>query len=169
MSIELLKKRAKESNIVETLPRWVTAKNQTHSLYESMRLLEKEKKAHIKSASTKTLFKKKSSYQISVSELSRATGLANPTISHTSAYSKELMLTLNSINNDLAKKRETKIKKIESRMKKGVQAGTKNEITDKLKETKNQLDYLSKLNAAEQVTELVDKLSLPIKRKLGLN
>lgn len=169
MSIELLKARVEKLENINNVPDWVSSNNRTHDIYNHMCKLETERESNIKSAIKKCQLKKKSSYQISVSELSRLTGLSNPTISHTSAYSERLMLTLNKINDDLARKMQSRIKKIEARLKSGVQASTKSNVIEKLRKTEKSLLGLEKLNAAEQVSSLVERLSLPVKRTLGLD
>jgi len=169
MSIQLIKERAKRLEQPIVKPDWVSNKNRTSEIYTCMCDLENEKRLFIKAASKKSQFKKKSNYQILISEISRRTGLSNPTIGHTSAYSKDLVITLKKMNNGLYAKMELRLKKIEAKAKKGIQAGTKDEAIEKLRETEKQLKAISNLNASQQVSELVSALSLPIKRKLGLD
>ena len=169
MSLKLIKDRAKNIEQPINTPHWVSDKNRTSEIYACMLGLENEKRIFIKAASKKTQFKKKSNYQILISEISRKTGLSNPTIGHTSAYSKSLVITLQEMNNALYSRMVKRVKKIEAKSKQGVRAGTKDEAISKLREAKKQLKVLNELNASEQVSELVSALSLPIRRKLGLD
>lgn len=169
MSIQLIKKQAKRIKQPEDVPNWVSSKNRTSEIYACMCNLENEKRLFIKNSSKKAQFKKKSNYQILISEISRRTGLSNPTIGHTSAYSKDLVITLQRMNDVLYSRMIKRVKKIEAKSKKGVQAGTKDEVICKLREANRQLKILNEHNASEQVSELVSALSLPIKRKLGLD
>ncbi len=169
MSIELLKKQAEKNLDCSTdHPHWVSKSNKTHLIYQSMINLSKKKRTYIFKAKNKQEFKKKSNYQISVSELARDTGMANTTISHTSAYSKGLMLTLKDHNEQLLKQVNNRTNLLQKRQQRGLKASKKDNILAKLRKTEKELQYVKKLNASDQVIELVNGLSLPVKRKLGL-
>lgn len=168
MSLLLLKEQAEKAGQTLDIPKWVSTKNKTYEIYQSALSIFSDKEAFISQQKNLTGFKKKSNYQISISELARTVNLADTTLAHTSAYSKELKIYIDGLNANLNKLKENKCKLIVKRKSQGSRAKNKDEVLQRLKKVESELKLAKALNASEQVSQLLNGMSLPVRRKLGL-
>jgi hypothetical protein len=169
MSLDVLKKLAKSNKDNVALPFWVSIKNLSLPAYECINKLKTERLEYISRHNKSINYKKKSLYQISASEVARAIGAATTTLISTSAYSAELKLYLERINNDLQKEKELRLSKHQKTLSAGMKQRKKDEIAKELQVTRDELINLKKQHAEKQLITILNNLSLPVKQKLGIN
>jgi len=169
MSLNSLKQHALNHKNNLVLPDWVSPSNSTLIIFKAINKLKESKLQFISIHTRAKDYKKKSNYQIQVSEVSRKTQMANTTITHTSKYSPDVRRYLDDINDLLIAEKNRKLDRIKKTRQAGTQQKRKDEIKKELQKTRKELCEAKERNATEQAQHVLSTLPLPIKRQLGLN
>lgn len=169
MSLRILKKLANDGAKNTPLPTWVSGRNLSLRAYECINKLNLERLKYISTHNKLSDYKKKNVYQISASEVARTIKAATPTLISTSAYSSALSDYLRSINKELEKEKELKLSKHRKTLSSGMKQRKKDEITNELQIVRSELERLKKQNTEDQIKRVLETLSLPVKRKLGID
>jgi len=169
LSLNNLKRRAKAATNNTPLPNWVSSKNISLIAYESINKLRDERLKYIAVHNQAKDYKKKTFYHISASEVARSINVATTTLISTSKYSVDLKGYLEEINQLLENAKEKKLETHCKTLSAGTKQHKKDEILQELQSTRAELEELKKRNATEQAKNILAVLSLPIKRKLGMD
>lgn len=147
----------------EKLPAWVSPKNSSQKAYEAIQNLKKAKKKYIRRHNLKSHYVKKSNYLIQKSEVARLVGAKPQPLFNSCAYSESLSHHFIEVNLQLQNAQEKRIKN-----KGGLRQKKKDELVKDLQLLqKKEKDLL--VETVEAVYEkTLNKLSLPVRRKLGL-
>lgn len=169
MSLSILKAKAAKQVKIQKLPDWVSKKNTTFKIYTCINDLVDEKLEFIKTHKTISNYKRKKDYLIIPSEVARLAGIAATTLTVTSKYSKDVKSYIEQVNQDLIIKKDFIIKSRKNVLSSGSKQKKKSDLLIELKAIRSELDKIRKENAVDQVTEVLQNLSLPIKRHIGLD
>lgn len=167
--LEILELKAKEARQKIQIPSWVSDKNITLNAYNVTMNLMEEKKLYIKSKKNISDFKVGKHYQISASEIARKLGVSTSTITSKSSYSKDLYDFIKEKNLELKEEMGKVLDRHQKTLGAGVKQRKKDAILLELKSVKNELEILRKLNAVDQVKNILNAIPLPVKRKLGID
>ena len=157
------------NNIEVKLPEWVSTDNASYKAYNEINKTYKQKCIFIKKCKEISGLNLKGDYQITASKIATSIGISNPTLLHTSSYSDEVRKLLSHLNDKLILLKEDKIAEIKIKSNAGLKAKKKDYILDSLRQKDKELEYYKQLNATQQVDKLLSELSLPVKRKLGID
>lgn len=145
-------------------PNWVSDSNSSGAAYEAIQSLYQQKLRYIRQHSKKTDFIKKSTYEISKSEVARVVGAKMQAIFHSVNYASALKKELAEKNDKLLKSKESKLASRYS----GEKGKTKDELIQKVRKL-NAKDKLISKTTTDKVFELtLEKLPLDVKRNLKL-
>ncbi|WP_144392761.1 hypothetical protein [Pleionea sediminis] len=168
-ALDLINLKASKKSKVNRIPNWASDKNISLKAFHFIIEQKDEKLRYIKIHSLRKHYKRKSNYQIFASEVARHVGVKPTTLTSSSSYSAELKKFLLDVNKHLVDEMDKKLLTHDRTMSKGINQHPKADVLKELKHYKRQLSTLRSENALEQVNLMVSKLSLPVKRKLGLN
>lgn len=145
-------------------PSWVSAKNRSLAAYEAIQRLYEIKKSYIKGHSKEKDFKLKKHWSITREEVAKEGCIPNaqPVFNNT-AYSAHLTSYLKTVNKDLKKKKEERLKNPRD-----LKAKKKADIMDELTTAKNKITKMEAVNIDELFTKTLNSLPLDVKRKLEL-
>lgn len=143
---------------------WVSNSNSSGAAYEAIQALYKQKLRYIRQHTKKTDFRKKSTYEISKSEVARVLGVTPNSIFHSVNYAPKLTVELGDKNDKLLKSKESKL----ARLFTGEKAKTKDELIQKVRELKARDKLLSKTTTDEVLELTLQRLPLDVKRNLKL-
>ena len=147
------------------LPNWVSEKNSSKKAFLAIQTLYKKKLEYISKHSKKEHFNRKSTYQISKSAVARFIGKSKPNaIFHTVDYAVHLTSELREKNEALFKSYQKAIRV----NKKGKQGYTKQKLVRVLQETEQELKVISEQTLEEVLERSIERLSMPVRRQLGL-
>jgi len=149
-------------------PHWVSEKNASLRAWQSVEFLKKQKLLYIKAHSKPTHFKKKQSYFISGSEIAKALKVNRSTLMHSSAYSAAFVAYLGIVNTELANTKTQMLENTREKASRGPIDINKKDLLKTTLELKKQLADLKQQNSHELVRLAFNQLSLPIKKKLGI-
>ena len=131
----------------------------------AIQTLYKKKLEYISKHSKKEHFNRKSTYQISKSAVARFIGKSKPNaIFHTVDYAVHLTSELQEKNEALFKSYQKAIRV----NKKGKQGYTKQKLVRVLQETEQELKVISEQTLEEVLERSIERLSMPVRRQLGL-
>lgn len=145
-------------------PNWVSDANSSGAAYEAIQSLYQQKLRYIRQHSKKTDFIKKSTYEISKSEVARTVGVKMQAIFHSVNYASALQKELAEKNEKLLKSKESKLASRYS----GEKGKTKDELIRKVKELKARDKMLSKTTTDEVLERTLQRLPFDVKHKLKL-
>jgi len=148
---------------LENLPAWANSKNSSQKAYEAIEKLKKSKKKYIRGHHLKSQYVKKSNYLIQKSEVARLVGAKPQPLFNSCAYSESLSRYFMEVNEQLEGAKERRIKS-----KGGLRQKKKDELVKDLQLLqKKEKDLL--VETVDAIYEkTLNKLSLPVRRKLGL-
>ncbi len=146
------------------LPNWVSDANSSGAAYEAIQNLYQQKLRYIRQHSKKTDFIKKSTYEISKSEVARIAGVKMQAIFHSVNYASALQKELAEKNDMLLKSKESKLASRYS----GEKGKTKDELIRKVRELKVRDKLISKTTTDEVLELTLQRLPLDVKHKLKL-
>lgn len=147
----------------EKLPNWVNPKNSSQKAYEAIESLKEVKQQFIRKHGLKSHYQKKSSYQISKTEVANLAGAKSQPLFNSCAYSESLTRHLDTVNNELDEYRQRRIKS-----KGGLRQKKKDELVKELQESKINNDQLLKNTVDELFEKTINHLPLDVRRKLGI-
>lgn len=148
----------------EQLPNWVNAKNSSQKAYEAIESLKEFKQQYIRKHSLKSHYQKKSSYQISKTEVANLAGAKSQPLFNSCTYSESLKRHLDTVNNELDEYRERRIKSKGG----GLRQKKKEELLKELQQSKINNDQLLKNTVDELFEKTMNHLPLDVRRKLGI-
>ncbi|WAK04345.1 hypothetical protein [Methylobacter sp. YRD-M1] len=169
MSIDMLKRLAKQEKTTAKIPEWVSEKNASFRAYECINRLKELRVKYISLHSQPKDFIKKGAYQITASEIAREISIAKTTLIVSSAYSSALKKYLAEVNEELEQLKDRKLDGYKRRQSGGVRQRKKDEIAEELMKTRTKLDEVTKRNAVAQIEVVLAALPLPIKHQLGMS
>lgn len=160
---EFLDKDALEASTAQPVrPNWISDSNSSGAAYEAIQSLYQQKLRYIRQHSKKTDFLKKSTYEISKSEVARVVGVKMQAIFHSVNYSGALQKELAEKNDKLLKSKESKLASRYT----GEKGKTKDELIQKVWELKARDKLLSKTTTDEVLELTLQCLPLDVKRNL---
>lgn len=146
------------------LPNWVSDSNSSLAAYQAIGSLYKEKIRYIRLHNKKSHYTKKSSYQISKSEVARAAGLAKPNaIFHSVDYAVNLTKELNDKNSLLAASKEKALRTRSS----SIKDLSKKELQSELR-GRERYKEIAELKADEVLALTLERLPPSVKKQLHL-
>lgn len=169
MSIDMLKRLAKQEKSAAEIPEWASEKNASFRAYECINRLKELRVKYIFLHNRPKDFIKKGDYQITASEVAREISIAKTTLIVSSTYSPSLKKYLAEVNEELEQLKDRKLDGYKRRQSGGVLQKKKDEIAEELQKTRAKLDEVTKRNAVAQVEAVLAALPLPIKHQLGIN
>lgn len=148
---------------VDVLPEWVNPQNSSYKAYQEVEKLKRLKKKYIRRHNLKSQYVKKSNYLIQKSEVARLVGVKPQPLFNSCAYSESLSRYLAEINEQLEIAKENRIKS-----KGGLRQKKKEDLVKDLQllQKKEEDLLIETVDAVYEKT--LNKLSLPMRRKLGL-
>lgn len=146
------------------LPSWVSESNSSLKAYEAINVLKEEKKRYIKRHGLKSQYIKKSCYQITKAEVARMVGAKPQPLFFSNAYSAALTRYFDDTNNKLEEAKQRKIAKNKA----GLRAKHKDVLVKELQIEKKEKEDLLVETVDAVFERTLSKLSLDVKRKLGL-
>lgn len=162
---EFLDEGALEASTVQPLrPHWVSNSNSSGAAYEAIQMLYQQKLRYIHQHSKKTDFIKKSTYEISKTEVARVVGKSMQPLFNSVNYAKELLDEFNDKNEKLLKSKESKLASRST----GEKGKTKDELIQKVRGLKTRNKLISKTTTDEVLELTLQRLSLDVKRNLKL-
>lgn len=148
----------------DALPTWVSRANSSYFAYHAILKLKQQKKAYIKKHSLRSQYTKKSSYQISKSEVALIVKKNAQPLFNSNSYSKELVTFFDDVNSELKEKKEQRINKSKR--------GLRNKLKEDLVNEHQQLiksHHESQVKLIDEVYQkVIDNMPLDVKRKLRL-
>ena len=145
-------------------PSWVSAKNASLAAYEAIQTLYKIKKSYIKGHSREKDFKLKKHWAITKEEVAKEGCIPNAQpVFNNNAYSADLTAYIKTVNKDLKKKKEERLKNPRD-----LKAKKKADIMDELNTANNKIKKMEAVNIDELFTKTLNSLPLDVKRKLEL-
>ncbi len=153
-----------ESTAKPIRPNWVSDSNSSGAAYEAILSLYQQKLRYIRQHSKKTDFIKKSTYEISKSEVARVAGVQMQAIFHSVNYASALQKELAEKNDKLLKSKESKLASSYS----GEKGKTKDELIQKVRELKARDKLLSKTTTDVVLELTLQRIPLDVKRNLKL-
>lgn len=173
MVMEYMKQRLREQDIRDSAtkspPQWVNARNASLKAWECVELLKKERLLFIQTHSRLSDYKKKSHYQIKASEVARSLGISRATLMHTSSYSNNFSAHLQKVNEDLDAAKEKAVNNASKSNSRGSIRSSKDDLLIRNRELKRRINELEVEKTERLVDVALEKLPLPIRRKLGLS
>lgn len=154
----------KESAAQPVRPNWVSDSNSSGAAYQAIQSLYQQKLRYIHQHSKKTDFIKKSTYEISKSEVARVVGVKMQAIFHSVNYASALQKELTDKNDKLLKSKESK----QASRYAGEKGKTKDELIQKVRELKARDKLISKTTTDEVLELTLQRLPLDVKRNLKL-
>lgn len=145
-------------------PNWVSDSNSSGAAYEAIQSLYQQKLRYIRQHSKKTDFIKKSTYEISKSEVARMVDVKMQAIFHSVNYANALQKELAEKNDKLLKSKESKLASRYA----GEKGKTKDELIQKVRELKARDMLISKTTTDEVLELTLKRLPLDVKRNLKL-
>lgn len=145
-------------------PNWVSDSNSSGAAYEAIQSLYQQKLRYIRQHSKKTDFIKKSTYEISKSEVARLVGVKMQAIFHSVNYASALQKELAEKNDKLLKSMDSKLASRYS----GEKGKTKDELIQKVRELKARDKLLSKTTTDVVLELTLQRIPLDVKRNLKL-
>lgn len=153
-----------ESTAKPIRPNWVSDSNSSGAAYEAIQSLYQQKLRYIRQHGKKTDFIKKSTFEISKSEVARVVGVKMQAIFHSVNYASALQKELVEKNDKLLKIKDAKLASRYS----GEKGKTKDELIQKVRELKARDKLLSKTTTDEVLELTLQRLPLDVKRNLKL-
>ena len=173
MSLDLIKLQEEHEKLQnpDKLPEWVNTKNASFSAWRYLDEQKDERLNYINSHKKISDFKKKSLWQISVSEVARAISVSSVTLDPQkgSRWAVGFRDELATINDELAQAKNKRLNTYKKNKAKGVARSSNNELLLKCQKLEKELQEEKQKNADQQWFKRVSKLSLPVKQILGLN
>lgn len=145
-------------------PNWVSDSNSSGAAYEAIQSLYQQKLRYIRQHSKKTDFIKKSTYEISKSEVARMVDVKMQAIFHSVNYASALQKELAEKNDKLLKSKEIKLASRYA----GKKGKTKDELIQKVRQLKARDKLISKTTTDEVLELTLKRLPLDVKRNLKL-
>ena len=152
------------STLQPARPNWVSDSNSSSAAYEAIKSLYQQKLRYIRQHSKKTDFIKKSTFEISKSEVARVAGVKMQAIFHSVNYANALQKELTEKNDKLLKSKESKLASRYA----GEKGKTKDELIRKVRELKARDKLISKTTTDEVLELTLKRLPLDVKRTLKL-
>ncbi|WP_114325131.1 hypothetical protein [Candidatus Colwellia aromaticivorans] len=160
--LDILNKEV-NSNIKEGVPDWVSEKNASLKAYNIINELKLEKLTFIKKHSKVTDYRKKGNYQIKIQDIVRQMKEGRTGVFQSNSYSTDLKKYFKEINDELEKKMNARIKK-----KGGLLAKNKITIVKKAQSLQQEYDELKDKKLSEFYDDLIGKMPIKDKLKLGI-
>ncbi len=143
---------------------WVEFHATAKKAFDAINELKKVKLRYIKGHTKKAHFQKKYLWMISKAEVAKMVGVKPQPLFNSNSFSKGLSKYFHETAIHLEKEAE----KQTCTEKKGLQHRSKSELKESTKTLGQELDKLQKNNCEQLFQNLLDKMPLDIKRKLGL-
>ena len=121
------------------------------------------KKQYIRKHGLKSHYKKKSTYQISKSEVANLVGIKPQPLFNSCSYSDSLSSYFNDVNDELNTYKDRRIKN-----KGGLRQKNKDALVKELQETKYNNDRLLTDTIENLFEKTLDRIPLDVRRKLGI-
>lgn len=163
---DLIEQDLSESEDTTELPRWVSSNNSSQAAYEAIQELVKKKRKYIRAHKAKSAYKSKSPYQMTKTEVAKeiGSGIKSQPLFNSNSYSKKLSDYFDDQNDLLHRAAEKRW----SAPKGSHASKTKDELVLIVKEKSQTTKNLQEKSAAELMQLTLDKLTLDVKKKLGL-
>lgn len=160
----------KSKEIVEReLPQWASSCKTSELAYSNVNKLRVQREQYIDNHFKASDYKKKSLFQISGSEIAEAIGVHRTTLMNTSSYSDEFRRFLCATNEALSNRKEEVLSASKKRISTMPSRRRRDELIDLNKKQALRIKELEDQNIEKIITGIFDSLSLPMKRKLGID
>lgn len=151
------------SNQKEILPEWISENNSSLKAYRKINKLKLDKLDYIKKHSKVSDYKLKSNYKISNKALIDALQMSRTGLfGEQNSYAGSLKRYLGSTNDELEKKKSGRLKKG------GLLAKDKKTVVKKAQSLQQEYDALKNKKLSEFYDDLVNKMPIKDRQKLGL-
>lgn len=171
MVMDYLKKRLEEAASAQNIerPDWVSAKNASLKAWEYVEQIKKDKFLYVKRHNKITDYLTQKTYQIKGSDVAKALKMSRASLMNTSSYSPNFKKYLDNVNSDLASAKDAQLKKAQKVPSRGSIRSSKDELVRVNAELKKRVAELEMQKSEEIVCYAFDQLSLPVKKKLGID
>ncbi|PKG86290.1 hypothetical protein CXF85_00850 [Colwellia sp. 75C3] len=146
----------------EDFPNWISNSNSSLKVFHKIKELNLEKLSYIKKHGKVNDYRKKGNYQITQVEVASAVEMARTGLFTHGSYAKELKAYLDSVNDDLEKRKVERVKKV------GLRANDKETVVKKAQSLQQNYDELKNKKLSEFYDDVAKKMPLKDKQKLGL-
>ena len=151
-------------------PDWASERDSSFAkAWEYVEKNKNTKTRYIKSHFKVTDLSKKKYYQFSGTEICNALTIDRITLMNTSNASPHFRQYLDEVNDELARRRDKKLKEIKNSSSRGSVRSNKSELVKANTELKKRVGKLEAQKTEEIVSRVFDELPLPVKKKLGIN
>ena len=150
------------SNQKEILPEWVSENNSSLKAYRKINELKLDKLDYISRHSKVSDYRKKSNYSISHQDVIDALQMARSGLFSHNSYAENLKGYLKSTNEELEKKKRSRLNKG------GLLAKDKKTVVKKAQSLQQEYDALKNKKLSEFYDDLVNKMPIKDRQKLGI-
>jgi hypothetical protein len=150
------------SNQKEILPDWVSENNSSLKAYRKINELKLDKLDYIKRHSKVSDYRKKSNYSISNQDVIDALQMGRSGLFGHNSYAEALKGYLKSTNEELEQKKSSRLKKG------GLLAKDKKTVVKKAQSLQQEYDALKNKKLSEFYDDLVNKMPIKDRQKLGI-
>tara|TARA_Y100001973_G_C4994508_1_gene230555 strand:+ start:60 stop:560 length:501 start_codon:yes stop_codon:yes gene_type:complete len=146
---------------------WVSETNASIKAFEAANELFLLKFQSLENSRSMSNMRKKSNWQISISEVATHISVSRVTLGNTASYAEDLKGYIAELNQSLLEKKLAIEKSIKETRRKGRKAHRKSELMKSNQQLRREIDELEKRQTVELLQLTMEKLSLPVRQALG--